>query len=83
MIIGRYSVNPLEVLYGEIKWEPDIPTYIVTIVIEDDGSIMTHLSQYVAKEDGAIKLLKLIDKCIEEKKEAQLENMGDVWEDDE
>lgn len=76
MIIGRYVVNPLEVLYGEKKWEPDVPTYTVTIVIIDGDGVTMNLSQFVSLETEADKYMKLIDKCISERKEAMLN--GDI-----
>lgn len=82
MIIGKYSVNPLEVLYGVKNFDSETSHYTVTISVNSGGMIMS-LSQSDGKAENADNWMKLIDKCIAQRAEVMRENALLGLDDDE
>ena len=82
MIIGKYSVNPLEVLYGCKSFDPETAHYSVSVNVSTGGMIMP-LSQSAANAEEADKWMKLIDKCIIQRVEVMRENALLGLDDDE
>jgi len=74
VIIGEYVVNPFDVVYGRREWIASAPTYLVTIQIKTDVGIIT-LSQYSPNDKESKALIKLIEKCVEERKQAILDGL--------
>ena len=62
MIIGEHAVIPENVDSGHKEWLASIPTYRVKILLID-GII---LEQFTPNEKEADRLLRLIDKAIEQ-----------------
>ena len=79
MIIGDYVVNPLEVVYGCRKWNPNIPFYEVTIQVVTSAGILP-LTQMTTNEKTSSEWMRSIEKCIAERKEAILD--GSIDSDD-
>lgn len=81
MIIGDYVVNPLEVVYGKREWIPSGPMYIISIQIRTEVGIIP-LVQYSPSDKESKKMMKLIEDCIKERKEAILSGIfdDDGWE---
>ena len=62
MIIGRFSIDPADVISGSIIFDPETSYYRVGINCIDEPEYV----QSVMKKADADKLLKLIDKAIAE-----------------
>jgi hypothetical protein len=62
MIIGRFCVDPSDIVAGSILFDPETAHYRVGIECEDGSEY----AQMCPKKDEADKLLKLIDKAIKE-----------------
>lgn len=72
MIIGRYSVNPLDVEYGSYRFEPETQCYEFSIHI-NANDISMDMVQMDAKKDTIDKWMKAVDKCVNMRKDAMLE----------
>ena len=71
MIIGRYSVNPLDVEYGSYRFEPETQCYEFSIHI-NANDVSMDMNQCDPKKDTIDKWMKLVDKCVNMRKEAML-----------
>jgi hypothetical protein len=84
MIIGKYSVNPLDVIYGSYRFEPENQSWEFSIYALLDDMTMP-LVQWTVDKKEVDKWLKRVDKCIMQRKQFQLDfDMEDKarWEDD-
>lgn len=75
MIIGRYSVNPLDVEYGSYRFDSESVAYEFMIHINAPDTSMD-LVQCDPKKDVIDKWMKLVDKCVNIRKDAML--AGDI-----
>jgi hypothetical protein len=85
MIIGKYSVNPLDVSYGSYRFEPETSAWEFSIyVINDDMTLP--LIQWTLDKKEIDRWLKKVDKCIEQGKQFQLDSdlveHDSKWEDE-
>lgn len=76
MIIGKYSVNPLDVLYGAKNHNSDLPIYEIIIYIEVGDNVFP-LSQVTNDFNIANNLMDLIEKCVNERKKYMLDDGND------
>jgi hypothetical protein len=82
MIIGRYSVNPLDVEYGSYRFEPETQCYEFSIHI-NASDVSMDMTQVDSKKDTIDKWMKQVDKCVNMRKDAMLEGAVGNDSDDE
>jgi hypothetical protein len=78
MIIGRYSVDPADVVAGSMYFDAETTSYRV-VIERVDGC---EHAQSVTKEAEAKALLKLIDKAIKEGSGIREERKLAAWGED-
>jgi hypothetical protein len=73
VIIGKYSVNPLDVSYGSYRYEPESNAWEFSIYTLIDDMTMP-LVQWTLDKKEIDRWLKKVDKCIEQGKQFQLDS---------
>ena len=72
MIIGRYAIAPSDVLSGSLRFDPECLAYEVTIILAGEDC-ETVLTQWEPQKKLADRMLKQINRAIEEGAEERLE----------
>ena len=79
MIIGRYCIDPADIVSGSYTFDSESISYRVVIERADGAEY----DQTVTKKEDADRLLKLIDKAIKEGSGVREARRVAAWGDDE
>ena len=82
MIIGKYSVNPIDVIYGSYRFEPENQSWELSIYCLIDDMTMP-MVQWTLDKKEIDKWMKKIDKCIFQREQFQLDSEVDDKEEKE
>jgi len=73
VIIGKYSVNPLDVIYGSYRFDPECNSWEFTIYATID-SMTTPLTQWNLDKKEIDKWIRKVDKCVEIRRDFIIES---------